>query len=90
MIATEVSMKAALMNGARDIRFGVRAKRVPRMGKVLIRVQANSICGSDLHYYHEGQIGGDVMRTPPLAAMMPTSQEGVSCPTPVFFWTPTA
>ena len=62
MIATEVSMKAALMNGARDIRFGTRPKPIPKLGEVLVRVQANSICGSDLHYYHEGQIGGAVIQ----------------------------
>jgi L-iditol 2-dehydrogenase len=52
------SMSAAIMTGARQIALGRREKPVPGAGEVLIRVQANSICGSDLHYFHEGQIGG--------------------------------
>lgn len=60
---TSPSMKAALMNGAFDIHCGTRAKPVPEAGQVLIRVQASSICGSDLHYYREGQIGGAIVKT---------------------------
>ena len=57
------TMPAAIMNGAHHIEFGRIAKPPVLPGHVLIRVQANSVCGSDLHYWHEGKIGSAVVRT---------------------------
>ena len=57
-------MTAALMHGAHHIEFGEREKPVPKEGEVLIRVGANSVCGSDLHYYHEGAIGSMAIEEP--------------------------
>ena len=54
-------MKAAVMNGAHHIELGQLEKPVPSAGEVLIQVGANSICGSDLHYWHEGKIGSAVV-----------------------------
>lgn len=51
------TMQAAVMEGAGQIGLGEVPRPTPAPGQVLLRVQANSICGSDLHYYHEGQIG---------------------------------
>ena len=50
-------MPAALMKGAGHIELGHRPKPVPGSGQLLIRVRACSVCGSDLHYWHEGRIG---------------------------------
>ena len=57
------SMPAAIMRGAHHIELGRAAKPVPGPGQVLIRVRANSVCGSDLHYWHEGKIGSAVVTT---------------------------
>ncbi|MFC3831473.1 MULTISPECIES: zinc-dependent alcohol dehydrogenase [Deinococcus] len=52
---------AAIMQGDHHIEVGEILKPVPGPGDVLIRVGANSICGSDLHYWHEGKIGSAVV-----------------------------
>lgn len=51
------SQNAAIMRGAHHIEPGQIAKPVPGPGEVLVRVRACSVCGSDLHYWHEGRIG---------------------------------
>ena len=50
-------MQAAVMHGAQQIKYKQVNKPIPKENEVLIRIKANSICGSDLHYYHEGAIG---------------------------------
>ena len=54
-------MKAAVMSGAYHIELVQLKKPVPKANEVLIKVGANSICGSDLHYWHEGKIGSAVV-----------------------------
>lgn len=54
-------MNAAIMNGDHHIEFGQIVKPLPKAGEVLIKVGANSVCGSDLHYWHEGKIGSAVV-----------------------------
>ena len=54
---TVLTMNAAIMNGAYDIQFGEVVKPIPSQDEVLIQVKANSVCGSDIHYYHDGGIG---------------------------------
>lgn len=54
-------MSAAIMRGAHRIELGEVARPVPGPGEVLLRVRANSICGSDLHYFNEGKIGSAVV-----------------------------
>ncbi len=55
------SMPAAIMRGPHHIELGEVARPKPGPGQVLLRVRANSICGSDLHYYNEGRIGSAVV-----------------------------
>lgn len=57
-------MQAALMQGAHHIECGEIVKPTASTDSVLIRVGANSVCGSDLHYYHEGGIGSMVVDAP--------------------------
>ncbi|ULH14266.1 alcohol dehydrogenase catalytic domain-containing protein (plasmid) [Deinococcus sp. KNUC1210] len=57
------TMAAAIMQGAHHIEYGRIVKPTVLPGHVLIRVQANSVCGSDLHYWHEGRIGSAVVAT---------------------------
>ncbi|MCA9835297.1 MAG: alcohol dehydrogenase catalytic domain-containing protein [Trueperaceae bacterium] len=63
-VATQSKMKVAVMQGAHHIDLGEKAKPSPKEGEVLIKVQACSVCGSDLHYYHEGAIGAMQIKEP--------------------------
>ena len=57
-------MRIAVMNGKQDVAIEERAIPAPRAGEVLIRIRSVGICGSDLHYYGEGMIGGIAVQTP--------------------------
>lgn len=37
---------------------------IPAPGQVLIKIASNGICGSDVHFYHEGRLGNFVVTTP--------------------------
>lgn len=47
-------------------RLELREETVPAPGpgQVLIKIAANGICGSDVHFYHEGRLGGFEVTTP--------------------------
>lgn len=58
-------MKAAFLTGVRTIE--IRETPSPRIAKdddVLVRSQAVGVCGSDLHYYLSGSVGGDTVKYP--------------------------
>ncbi|MFK8080071.1 MAG: zinc-binding dehydrogenase [Granulosicoccus sp.] len=55
---------AAYIHGVRDVRVGDIAPPALTQGRVLVDVLAVGICGSDLHYYKDGGIGGAVIREP--------------------------
>jgi len=42
-------MRAAIFNGANDIRLGEVPKPVPGIGEAVIRISLTTICGTDLH-----------------------------------------
>ncbi len=50
--------EAVFLRGVRDVRVGPYALREGVPGEALIDVAAVGICGSDLHYYKDGGIGG--------------------------------
>ena len=50
-------MKAAVIHAAHDLRVEEAAAPSPGAHEVLVRVRAGGICGSDLHYYHDGGFG---------------------------------
>jgi L-iditol 2-dehydrogenase len=56
--------EALFLNGPRDARVAPFNLREGKPGEVLIEVAAVGICGSDLHYYKDGGIGGAVVRQP--------------------------
>lgn len=58
-------MKAALFYGARDVRVAEMDDAEPGPGEVAVDVTTISICGSDLHTYLFGNVGG-VSATEPL------------------------
>jgi 2-desacetyl-2-hydroxyethyl bacteriochlorophyllide A dehydrogenase len=55
-------MKALVFHGAKDIRYEDVETPSPQKGEVLVKVEAVSICGSDLAGYK----GGNTMRVAPL------------------------
>lgn len=57
-------MRAGVMHGIRDIRIGTRPIPVPGPGRALVKVKSVGICGSDVHYYEEGQLGRYVVQQP--------------------------
>jgi L-iditol 2-dehydrogenase len=58
-------MKAALLTGIRELEIrDVPRPSIAHPEDVLLRVEAVGVCGSDLHYYKTGRIGGQVIRFP--------------------------
>jgi len=51
-------VRAILQHGIRDIRVEERPDPAAGAGEVLLRVQAVTICASDVHIYAEGNVGG--------------------------------
>ena len=57
-------MKAARLHAAGDIRLGEEPVPEPGPGMCLVRVTAVGICGSDLHWWDEGNIGDTALSAP--------------------------
>jgi L-iditol 2-dehydrogenase len=57
-------MQVARIHGAGDLRLPEEPMPVPGPGEALVRVTAVGLCGSDVHWFNEGQIGGDRIVTP--------------------------
>jgi L-iditol 2-dehydrogenase len=51
-------VKAARLHGIRDVRIHDEPRPAAGDGEALVRVEAIGLCGSDLHFYEEGGIGG--------------------------------
>ena len=47
-----------------DIRIEEEALAAPGPGEVVVAVARGGICGSDLHYFHEGRAGSVIVREP--------------------------
>jgi L-idonate 5-dehydrogenase len=57
-------MIACVLHGAKDLQIEKRPDPSPGEGEVLVRFGAGGICGSDLHYYHDGSAGDFTIREP--------------------------
>ncbi len=57
-------MKVARLHGAHDVRIHDEPRPTAGAGERLIRVEAIGLCGSDLHWYEEGGIGGTTIARP--------------------------
>jgi len=57
-------VKVARLHGPRDVRLHDEPRPTPGAGEVLVRVEAVGICGSDLHWFEEGSIGGVPLTRP--------------------------
>ncbi|MDD7973349.1 L-idonate 5-dehydrogenase [Roseinatronobacter sp. HJB301] len=56
--------KACRLHGRNDLRIEDVALADPGPGEALVRLGAGGICGSDLHYYHDGGFGPIRVREP--------------------------
>ncbi|WIX34647.1 L-idonate 5-dehydrogenase [Salinicola sp. JS01] len=57
-------MKALVIHGKQDLRAETWDTPEPGDDEVRVRIAWGGICGSDLHYYHEGANGAFVVREP--------------------------
>ena len=57
-------MITCVIHGAKELTIENRPEPRPQDGEVLVRFGAGGICGSDLHYYHEGGILDFKIREP--------------------------
>lgn len=57
-------MIACVIHRAKDLQIENRPEPQPGIGEVIIRFGAGGICGSDLHYFHEGRVGNFELREP--------------------------
>jgi L-iditol 2-dehydrogenase len=58
------TMRASVLHGVGDVRL--EQVPVPQLDadQVLVRIEAVGVCGSDVHYFHEGRIGSFVVEQP--------------------------
>jgi len=57
-------MHACVVRAAGDLRIERRETDEPGPGQVAVAVELGGICGSDLHYYHDGGVGDFKLREP--------------------------
>ena len=57
-------MRACVLHGAHDLRLETQNDPALQPGEVRIGVRNGGICGSDLHYFHQGRVGDFVIREP--------------------------
>jgi L-idonate 5-dehydrogenase len=50
-------MHAVVIHAPKDLRIDSFADAAPAAGEVRVKIAAGGICGSDLHYYHDGGFG---------------------------------
>ena len=72
------TMRAAVLHAPHRIVLEERPVPVPAPEEVLVRVRSVGLCGSDVHYYEHGRIGGYVVRSPLVLGHEP-SGEVVAC-----------
>ena len=55
---------SAVLHAPHDLRVEERPVPTPAAHQVLVEVTATGICGSDVHYYEHGRVGGFVVEAP--------------------------
>ena len=63
-VGQEQTMKRVRLHGPHDLRLHDERRPEAVPGEVMLKVSAVSVCGSDMHYYHEGGIGPAVIKAP--------------------------
>jgi L-idonate 5-dehydrogenase len=59
-----LASKSIVIHAAKDLRVEMQESTKPGPGEVLIKMAAGGICGSDLHYYHNGGFGPISLKEP--------------------------
>jgi L-idonate 5-dehydrogenase len=80
-------MRACVVHGAGDLRVDDLAPAEPGPGQVAVDVAFGGICGSDLHYYHDGRVGDFLVREPMIlghevAGRVAAAGDGTHAPPP--------
>jgi L-idonate 5-dehydrogenase len=57
-------MQSVVLHEPNDLRIEARPIPTPGPGEVLVRIERGGICGSDLHYYHQGGFGTVRIKAP--------------------------
>ena len=57
-------VRALRVHGRDDLRLDRAAPPVPGAGEALVDVAYGGVCGSDLHYWHDGAVGTSVLQAP--------------------------
>lgn len=57
-------MRAIVIHAAHDLRIEDRPEESPGPGQMRLRLATGGVCGSDLHYYHNGGFGAVRLREP--------------------------
>jgi L-idonate 5-dehydrogenase len=57
-------MRALVVHGVHDLKIDERPAPAPGPGEVEVAITVGGICGSDLHYFHEGGVGDFKLREP--------------------------
>jgi L-idonate 5-dehydrogenase len=57
-------MLACVIHAAHDLRIDELPEPIPEPDEVIVQLGAGGICGSDLHYYHEGRVADFKLREP--------------------------
>lgn len=57
-------MRAIVIHAAHDLRIEERPEESPGPGQMRLRLATGGVCGSDLHYYHNGGFGAVRLREP--------------------------
>jgi L-idonate 5-dehydrogenase len=76
-------MHAVVIHAPKDLRIDSFADAAPAAGEVRVKIAAGGICGSDLHYYHDGGFGTVRIKQPmalghEIAGVVTDIGEGVS------------
>jgi L-iditol 2-dehydrogenase len=76
-------MRCAVLHGVGDVRIEERPVPQPKAHEVLVKIHSVGVCGSDVHYFTHGRIGGFVVREPMIlgheaAGVVAAVGEGVS------------
>ena len=58
------AMRVAVLERQNVMSMQERARPVPGQNEVLVRVHRVGVCGSDVHYYTHGRIGGFIVEKP--------------------------
>jgi L-idonate 5-dehydrogenase len=62
--APALTTKVVRLERAGALSIGNEPVREPRAGEILVRMAVGGICGSDLHYFHDGGFGSVRVREP--------------------------